>query len=99
MIKSFKNQLAEAIFNGEPLTRKQAKEFPPALYAKARRQLYLLDAASQIEMLYFPPSNHFEALDGKRKGEYSIRIQGSPWRVIFKWDGANAYDVLIEDYH
>jgi proteic killer suppression protein len=99
MIKSFKNQLAETIFNGLPLSQKQAKEFPQAFYAKARRQLYVLDAASQLEVLYFPPSNHFEALSGKRKGEYSIRIQGSPWRVVFKWDGANPYDVQIEDYH
>lgn len=98
MITSFKNELAKTIFNGEPLSRKQAKEFPANLYKKARIKLDILNQAACLEDLYFPPSNRFEALSGDRQGQYSIRIQGSPWRVVFKWDG-NAQEVETIDYH
>jgi proteic killer suppression protein len=100
MIKSFKNQLAETIFNGDPLSRKQAKEFPQALYEKAFLALAKVQNASALEDFYFPPSNRFHALQGARSGEYTIDVKNkTPWRVVFKWDGQDAYDVTVENYH
>jgi plasmid maintenance system killer protein len=32
------------------------------------------------------PGNHFEALIGDRKGQYSIRINDQ-WRICFEWTG------------
>jgi proteic killer suppression protein len=98
MIQSFGNDLAETIFDGNPLSRKQARQFPKNLYQKAQIQLDLANNASRIEDFYFPPSNHFEALSGNLSGFYSIRINRGPWRVIFKWDN-DAYEVAIVDYH
>ncbi|MCK5687102.1 type II toxin-antitoxin system RelE/ParE family toxin [bacterium] len=45
-----------------------------------------------------PPSNRLEMLKGKLKGWYSIRIN-EQWRICFKWENANCYNVEIIDYH
>ncbi len=42
--------------------------------------------------------NHLEALKGKRRGQYSIRVNDQ-WRVCFRWTDAGAEDVEIVDYH
>ena len=57
-----------------------------------------IDAATSIEALRLPPSNHLELLKGDRKGQYSIRIN-LQWRICFKWDDDGASDVEIVDYH
>ena len=42
--------------------------------------------------------NHLEALKGSMSGKYSIRVNDQ-WRIRFKWEQSNAYDVEIIDYH
>jgi hypothetical protein len=37
-------------------------------------------------------------LNGDREGQYSIRIN-KPWRLCFKWQDGDAFDVEIVDYH
>lgn len=54
--------------------------------------------AKSINALRYPSSNHLEQLQGKRKGQYSIRVN-SQWRICFEWHGDNAYNVEIVDYH
>jgi proteic killer suppression protein len=98
MIKSFGNELAEAIYNRGALPRNLAKQFPKELIAKAAVSLDRLNAAIKIESLYFPPSNHFEALSGDLAEYYSVRIN-QRWRIIFRWEGENAYEVKVIDYH
>ena len=46
------------------------------------------------------PGNRFEALKGKRKGQYSIRINDQ-WRVCFEWPekSPGPTNVEIVDYH
>ncbi len=61
-------------------------------------RLTQLNAATQIEDLRQPPSNHLEALRGDRKGQWSIRIN-SQWRLCFKFIKGDALDVEIVDYH
>jgi proteic killer suppression protein len=64
----------------------------------AARRLQALDYASAIEDLSNPPSNRLEKLKGDRKGQWSIRINGQ-FRICFRWDGKDAWDVEIVDYH
>lgn len=45
-----------------------------------------------------PPSNRLEALKGDRVGQHSIRINAQ-WRLCFRWNSGNAFDVEITDYH
>ena len=94
------------------LAGERVKDFE-AFTERAVIALTKLQAAMILSDLRNPPSNHFEALGGSRKGQYSIRINRKS-RVCFKWsphasktEGADAlqvpgdaYDVEIEvDYH
>jgi proteic killer suppression protein len=58
----------------------------------------MLHAAKDLADLRIPPSNSLEALEGDRKGQYSIRINRQ-WRICFRWIGGNAEAVEIVDYH
>lgn len=64
----------------------------------ALRKLDMLNAACNINALRVPPGNRLEQLHGDREGQYSIRINGQ-WRVCFRWQGRDAFDVEIVDYH
>lgn len=59
--------------------------------------LRALDAASRPEDMNVP-GLFFHSLKGKDKGRYSVRASGN-WRVTFGWDGTDAVDVDLEDYH
>jgi toxin HigB-1 len=58
----------------------------------------MLEAAKELNDLRQPPGNRLEELKGRRKGQYSIRIN-EQWRVCFKWKDNHAHDVEIIDYH
>lgn len=40
----------------------------------------------------------FHHLGGNRAKEYAMSVSGN-YRITFKWDGKNVYDVNYEDYH
>lgn len=68
---------------------------------KSRRfamRLTQLDAATHIDDLRLPPSNRLEALAHDRAGQWSIRINDQ-WRVCFRFESGDAFDVEIVDYH
>lgn len=92
MIKSFKCKKTEAFFVSRQ-TRAFASIAKPAL-----RKLAYLHAAMTLDDLRVPPNNRLEALKGKRKGQFSIRINDQ-YRICFKWDNGNAEAVEIVDYH
>lgn len=58
----------------------------------------MLDAAASLDDLRTPPGNRLEVLAGRRKGQYSIRINHQ-WRICFAWDGKDAHEAAIVDYH
>jgi proteic killer suppression protein len=93
VIKSFRGKTAEQIHYG-----RRAPRFPAELYRIAQRKLAMIDAATSLEDLRVPPSNHLESLRGDRKGEHSIRINDQ-WRICFIWKDGNAYGVEVTDYH
>lgn len=66
----------------------------------ARLKLDRLEAATALSDLSVLPGNHFEALKGDRRGQYSIRINDQ-WRICFEWTrGAlGPSQVEIVDYH
>lgn len=92
MIKGFKNKDAETLFNDNFVNKFQA------ISRRARLKLIALDAAFDLKDLKIPPSNKLEALKGKRKGQFSIRINDQ-WRICFTWQDGDADDVEIVDYH
>jgi len=62
------------------------------------RKLAMLNRAGRIEDLRVPPGNRLEALRGDRAGQWSVRINDQ-WRLCFRFESGNAYDVEIVDYH
>ena len=83
----------QKIWNGEA-----SKKLPLSIQQVARRKLRMLNNAKYITDLRIPPNNRIESLKGKRQGEYSIRIN-KQWRICFKWQSGNVYNIAIEDYH
>ena len=61
-------------------------------------RLTQLDAATRIEDLRLPPSNHLQTLEADRSGQWSIRINNQ-WRICFRFENGDAFDVEIVDYH
>jgi len=93
MIKTFQNKETAALFQGLRIRRPDT-----AIQRKALIKLKQLDAAATRNDLSIPPSNRLESLHGDRKGQYSIRVN-QQWRICFKWENCNAYDVEFCDYH
>lgn len=93
MIKGFSCRDTAAIWHEQ-----RSRRFPADIQQRALNKLALLNRAGRLEDLRIPPSNHLEALKSDRKGQHSIRIN-QKWRICFRWDGADAHDVEIVDYH
>lgn len=96
MIVNFAGKMAQEIYDG--VNNKQTRRFPRDLHAKARRLLDQLNAAPTLEFMKIPPGNRLEKLSGSLKGFWSLRINDQ-WRIIFRWQSADAHDVNIVDYH
>lgn len=95
MINSFACKDTKRIFDGY---WPKKLHFPEYLLKKALDKLRMIDAAMDLYDLRVPPSNRLEALKGDRKGQLSIRIN-LQWRICFRFENGNAYDVEIVDYH
>jgi proteic killer suppression protein len=93
MIKTFKCEETEKIFQ-----REYSRKLPGDIQRAAFRKLRMINRSMTLNDLKIPPANRLEKLSGKRKGQYSIRINDQ-WRVCFKWVDNNAYGVEITDYH
>ncbi len=93
MIVSFGNKDTEKIWEGE-----RVKKLPNEVQEIGRRKLRMLNNAQTMMDLTIPPSNKLEKLKGNLKDYYSIRMNDQ-WRIIFKWNNGNAFEVEIVDYH
>jgi proteic killer suppression protein len=96
MIESFGSRLAEDLFLDR--RSRETRQFPPELLRVARRKVLYLHDAATLEDLRVPPGNRLEALKGRWKGFHSIRINDQ-WRLVFRWEHGQAFDVAVVDYH
>ena len=76
----------------------RSRRLPPQILCRAAMRLTQLDAATRIEDLRLPPSNRLEAMRHDRVGQWSIRVNDR-WRVCFRFEDGDAWDVQIVDYH
>lgn len=93
MIISFGDKNTEKIWNGMAVKKPSIE-----IQEIGRRKLRMLHNSIDINDLKIPPSNRLEKLKGNLKDFYSIRINNQ-WRIIFKWENNNAFEVEIVDYH
>ena len=96
MIVSFGDKATEAVFHGTPI--RLLKRFPADVLKRAIVKLDYLNGASALVDLEKPPGNRLEALKGDRRGFHSIRVNDQ-WRIVFRWQGSDAHDVRLTDYH
>ena len=93
MIKNFKDAETQKIYQ-----RQRSRKLPADIQQVALRKLRMINNSTSINDLRVPPANRLEKLSGNRAGQWSIRINDQ-WRVCFRWDEGDAFDVEIVDYH
>ncbi len=93
VIKTFKDDETQNIYR-----RRRSRRLPSDIQQVALRKLRMINNAISINDLRVPPANHLEKLGGNRAGQWSIRINDQ-WRVCFEWQGSDAYNVEVTDYH
>ena len=93
MIKTFNNDETQKIYQ-----RQRSQKLPSDIQQVALRKLRMINNAVTINDLRVPPANRLEKLSGDRVGQWSILINDQ-WRVCFRWEDSDAYDVEVADYH
>lgn len=96
-IQNFKTKGTEDINYGKAI-KEALRTLPKDLHWKAQIKLARLGAVTSIKDLQEIRGNRFEKLKGKKKGQFSIRINDQ-YRICFKWEKEIATDVEIVDYH
>lgn len=93
MIKTFADKRTQELY-----VSGKAKHVSLALARRAGRKLEYIDLATRLDDLKVPPGNRLHALEGDRKGQYSISVNDQ-WRICFRFVDGDAYDVEFCDYH
>ena len=94
MIKTWRNRVSRRIFDeGGAL-----KRFGSLDIELAELCLEHLHATTSLGDLYGIRSLQLHKLKGTRKDQWAIKING-PWRVCFRFEGGDAFDVEVVDYH
>src|SRR5262245_17493496 len=97
MIVGFADSGTRDVWDGAD-SKAARRSCPEGLWPVARRKLDMLHAAVRLGDLMSPPANHLEKLKGALSGKHSIRVNRQ-YRIVFEWDGANAREVELVDYH
>jgi proteic killer suppression protein len=92
MIRSFRNRALER-FAATGRSKGLSVQKPERI----GRLLKALEAATKPAALDLP-GLRFHALKGKDKGRFAVWASEN-WRLTFAWDGADAIEVDLEDYH
>lgn len=101
MILSFADEITRKIFDGEILTRKEARKLGSLNIAKTEARLQLLNQASEKNLLS-ALSLHYHALSGTARYSIDADSRTSKWRITFSWEDEVRSDVQlvrIEDTH
>jgi len=93
MIKSFADKRTQELYSKVKL-----KKFPADVAPRAARKLEYVNLAEQLEDLKVPPGNRLHPLSGNRQGQYAISINDQ-WRICFRFEDGDAYDVEVCGYH
>ena len=92
MIKGFKHRGLERFFlrgSRAGIQAAQAKRIRLIL-----GRLHAAQAARDMNL----PGLFLHELKGKRQGTWAVRVSGN-WRITFRFEGEDAFDLDYEDYH
>jgi proteic killer suppression protein len=93
VFKTFADRQTEELFRTGT-----SKKVPADVAHRALRKLEAVNAAVQVSDLKVPPGNRLHELKGDRAGQRAICVNDQ-WRICFRFDGGDAYDVEFCDYH
>ena len=93
MIKTFADKQTQQLY-----VIGKARRVPPDMAKRAARKLEQVNAATRVEDLKVPPGNRLHPLEGDRQGQHSIPVN-EQWRICFKFEDGDAYEVEFCDYH
>ena len=93
MIKTFADRQTEELFRTG-----KAKRVPPDVARRALRKLEAVHVATELSDLRVPPGNRLHALKGDRAGQHAIAVNDQ-WRICFRLEDGDAFDVEFCDYH
>ncbi|MCC6869974.1 MAG: type II toxin-antitoxin system RelE/ParE family toxin [Burkholderiales bacterium] len=92
MIRGFRHKGLGRFFQ-----RDDRRGLRPDQVERISRILDRLDAAVRADDMNLP-GWRFHPLNGDRAGRYSVTVSGN-WRITFAFEGEDAIEVELEDYH
>jgi proteic killer suppression protein len=96
VIRTFADETTRDIWNG--VNSNAARRIPRELWPNVRRKLDQIDAVTRLHDLKVPPGNKLHALGADRRGFQAVRVNDQ-YRIVFRFEGGNAFDVECTDYH
>ena len=96
MTRTLSDDTTRDIWNG--VNTKAARRIPRAIWPVVRRKLDQIDAVTRLDDLKVPPGNRLHALKDDLSGFHAVRVN-EQYRIVFRFEGADAFDVLCTDYH
>jgi toxin HigB-1 len=92
VIQSFKHRGLKRLYE-----RGDRSGIRPDLVEAVERILTVLDSATEPQALDLP-RYRLHPLKGELKGFWAVTVRAN-WRIVFRFDGPDACDVELIDYH
>jgi toxin HigB-1 len=92
MIRSFKHRGLKRLYE-----RDDRGGIRPDILETVERIMTVLDTATTPQALDLP-RYRLHPLKGDLKGFWSVTVRAK-WRIIFRFEGGDAFDVELIDYH
>jgi toxin HigB-1 len=96
VIRTLADDTTRDIWNG--VNSKAARRIPRELWPIVRRKLDQIDAVTRLDDLKVPPGNRLHSLADDLRGFHAVRVNDQ-YRIVFRFEGADAFDVRCTDYH
>jgi proteic killer suppression protein len=93
VIKTFADRETEELFRTG-----KSRRVPANVERRALRKLEAVHVATKVTDLRVPPGNRLHALKGDRAGHHAIAVNDQ-WRICFRFEDGDAYEVEFCDYH
>jgi len=93
MIRSFRHRGIRRLFEQD-----DARGLKQDQVRRIARALFLLDNAASPDQIDQIPGLRVHRLSGDLAGLWSMSVSGN-WRIVFRFEGGDAFDVDLVDYH
>lgn len=92
-IQSFKHKGLRRLFEKDDRRR-----IPPEQLDRLTKMMAAIDAAVRIEDCAAFPGWRLHALSGDLSGHWAMNVSGN-WRLVFRFEEGDAFDLDLVDYH